>query len=217
MQKITLIQIRSTSYNNLYDTDKERAYILNLEKFDTETNKNYSVEKFLSEAEVLSFASKYLKIESEEEQKEKAIKEFMKEKEDDKETIKKYPALAPKYEVGMKCEAGKIYNRFGELIQCLISHTADYEHLPENDSEYWSKDLDKVVTKEVTHEELNENPEYIANYKTAKGWNRGDTYEADSYITWYRKLYKSTERLTKEEEPGVSDKWKEIPKTIQTL
>lgn len=109
-------------------------------------------------------------------------------------------------------ETGKTY-KVGDLVIyndvvyiCKKNNISDYENIPLNDPENW-----EAYSKEnkISKEEISE---YIKNISAAKSWNRDESFERGVYVIWYGKLYKSTEKITDNAEPGRDERWEKIEK-----
>lgn len=99
---------------------------------------------------------------------------------------------------GMQIVKGSIYNYIGELYRALDDFKYDYQLNPHLEPSKWQK--------------IGEKPK--SNYKEifdkALYWNRDESYEKDTYVKWYGKLYKALVKVTDNEEPGTGSKWELI-------
>lgn len=99
---------------------------------------------------------------------------------------------------GMQIAKGTIYNYAGELYRALEDFKYDYQLSPHLEPKRWKK--------------IGEKPK--SNYKElfdkAVYWSRDESYEKDTYVKWYWKLYKALVKVTDNEEPGTGQKWELI-------
>ncbi|XVG95806.1 hypothetical protein ACGCUP_00835 [Eubacteriales bacterium KG125] len=96
-------------------------------------------------------------------------------------------------------------NKFGVLYYANKEHVSDNQSNPIFDTETWRKEVKKVA-------EDGANPEYTKNIGSAKAWNRDETFEKGVYVKWYGDLYKATDKIIDNSEPGKDDKWEKIEK-----
>lgn len=98
----------------------------------------------------------------------------------------------------MQILKGSVYNYAGELYRALEDFKYDYQLSPPLEPNKWQK--------------LGEKPK--SNYKElfdkAVYWSRDESYEKDTYVKWYSKLYKALVKVTDNEEPGTGRKWELI-------
>jgi hypothetical protein len=99
--------------------------------------------------------------------------------------------------LGMQIVKGTIYNYLGELYKALENFTYDYQLSPHLEPAKWQK----IGKKQGNYSEL---------FAKAVYWNRDESYEKDTYVKWYGKLYKALVKVTDNEEPGTGRKWELI-------
>lgn len=124
------------------------------------------------------------------------LKEVFEDTSDEEKIEKKdlFPKFNP-YSI-FKFEKGTYYRHLDKLYKCIKSHDADNQLTPSLDKEHW---------EEVKNNKLK--TEYDEHYNSAKPWSRDESYDVGVYVTWYKKLYKSAQRITDNGEPGVDDRW----------
>lgn len=99
---------------------------------------------------------------------------------------------------GMQIAKGSIYNYAGELYRALADFTYDYQLSPHLEPKRWQKLGEKSKSN---YKEL---------FDKATYWSRDESYEKDTYVKWYGKLYKALVKVTDNEEPGTGQKWELI-------
>lgn len=124
------------------------------------------------------------------------LSEWVVRKTDEELIAKKDMFKKPIY--GMQIVKGTIYNYAGELYRALEDFKYDYQLSPHLEPTKWQK--------------IGEKPK--SNYKElfdkAVYWSRDESYEKDTYVKWYGKLYKALVKVTDNEEPGTGSKWELI-------
>lgn len=119
--------------------------------------------------------------------------------------------LIPEWAENTLYEENQPVKKFGVIYYANKKHTSDNQSNPIFDDVNWRKE---VVKKEV-EEDDNTNPEYTKNIESAKRWNRDETFEAETYVTWYGDLYKATETISDNAEPGRDDRWVKVDKEVK--
>lgn len=99
--------------------------------------------------------------------------------------------------LGMSIIKGTIYNYVGELYRALEDFKYDYQLSPPLEPTKWQK----IGKKQGSYSEL---------FAKAAYWNRDESYEKNTYVKWYGKLYKALVKVTDNEEPGAGRKWELI-------
>lgn len=137
-------------------------------------------------------------IESLEANNELLLDKFVKGKEEKDllENIKIFPKPAD----GKKVKKGRIYNYAGELFRAEEDFIYDNQLNPHLEAKKWYK-LGQPKKSE-----------YELLLEKAVPWSRDLSYEAGSYVTWYRELYTNAKKITDNEEPGTGSQWVKISK-----
>lgn len=116
--------------------------------------------------------------------------------------------LIPEWIENAQYEENQPVKKFGVIYYSNKKHKSDNQSNPIFDTDTWRKEVKKV-------EEEGINPEYAENIESAKSWNRDETFEAETYVKWYGEIYKATEKISDNAEPGISDKWEKIEKILK--
>lgn len=114
--------------------------------------------------------------------------------------------LLPEWQENTEYQKDQPVKKFGVVYYANKKHTSDNQSNPIFDTDTWRKEI------KVTQKSENENEEYTKNINKALQWNREDTFKANTYVTWYGTLYKSTERISDNSEPGRDSRWVKIDK-----
>lgn len=113
--------------------------------------------------------------------------------------------LIAEWEEEVNYEKNQPVKKFDNVYYANKKHKSDNQTNPIFDTDTWRKEIKKIETKGI-------NPEYAKNIESAKYWNHDETFEKGVYVKWYGDLYKATDKIIDNSEPGKDDKWEKIEK-----
>ncbi|MFM1580736.1 hypothetical protein ABGF48_00780 [Helcococcus bovis] len=198
--------------NKVFDVNisLEDAYSKMIEIEDKKQEEKKLLEETLKQNERLKIEkqeekNKIKKIEEENKQlthkKNEILEKWASDKSDDE--LIKNKDLFPRLYDGIEIHLNHRYNYAGVLYKAKKSFKYDNQHSPALEPTLWQK---------VGEEKKSD---YDLKFTKAKIWNRDEAFEAETYVTWYGDLYKSSETISDNAEPGRDDRWVKIEREIK--